>query len=97
VKNDKGLAFDDFITKYTNNNNVPSDSVTNTKNVLYLGDSENDNPAFRRSDISIGISSDKRLNPKLVCQYNIEFDHLSLFLNRLLNNDLIFSENLLKF
>jgi hypothetical protein len=97
VKNDKGLAFDYFITKYTNNNNVPSDSVTNTKNVLYLGDSENDNPAFRRSDISIGISSDKRLNPKLVCQYNIEFDHLSLFLNRLLNNDLIFSENLLKF
>jgi Icc protein len=23
----------------------------NTRNVLYLGDSENDNPAFRRSDI----------------------------------------------
>jgi soluble P-type ATPase len=23
-------------------------------NVMYLGDSENDNPAFRKSDISIG-------------------------------------------
>jgi hypothetical protein len=96
VKCDKGLAFDYFSTRYTNNH-ISSDSVTNTRNVLYLGDSENDNPAFRRSDISIGISSDKRLNPKLACQYNIEFNHLSPFLNRLLDNDLIFSENLLRF
>jgi hypothetical protein len=98
VKCDKGLAFDYSFKRNTNtNNHTLSDSVTNTRKVLYLGDSENDNPAFRRSDISIGISSDKRLNPELACQYNMEFKHLSIFLNRLLENSLIFSENLLKF
>jgi phosphoserine phosphatase len=93
VKCDKGLAFDYFFKRYTNNLTL-SDSVRNTRitrNVLYLGDSENDNPAFRRSDISIGVSSDKRLNPKLACKYNIEFKHLSIFLNRLLENGLILS------
>lgn len=96
VKCDKGLAFDSLFKRNSNDPTL-SDSITNTKNVLYLGDSENDNPAFRRSDISIGVSSDKRLNPKLACKYNIEFEHLSIFLNRLLENGLIFSENLLKF
>jgi hydroxymethylpyrimidine pyrophosphatase-like HAD family hydrolase len=96
VKCDKGLAFDYSFKKNINNQSL-SDSVTNTKNVLYLGDSENDNPAFRRSDISIGVSSDKRLNPKLACKYSIEFKHLSIFLNRLLESGLIFSEDLLKF
>jgi trehalose-6-phosphatase len=96
VKCDKGLAFDYFFKSNTSNL-TPSDSVKDTRNVLYLGDSENDNPAFRRSDISIGVSSDKRLNPKLACKYSIEFKHLSIFLNRLLENGLIFSEDLLKF
>jgi hydroxymethylpyrimidine pyrophosphatase-like HAD family hydrolase len=96
VECDKGLAFD-YLFKRNTNNHTLSDSVTNTGKVLYLGDSENDNPAFRRSDTSIGISSDKRLNPKLACKYNIEFKHLSIFLNRLLENGLIFSENLLRF
>jgi hypothetical protein len=44
VKCDKGLAFDYFMRLL--NHHVPPDSVTNAKNVLYLGDSENDNPAF---------------------------------------------------
>jgi soluble P-type ATPase len=35
------------------------------KIIMYLGDSENDNPAFRRADVSIGVLSDDRLNPKL--------------------------------
>jgi hydroxymethylpyrimidine pyrophosphatase-like HAD family hydrolase len=96
VKCDKGLAFDSLFKRNTNNL-LLSDSVINTKNVLYLGDSENDNPAFRRSEISIGVSSDERLNPKLVCKYNIEFKHLSIFLNRLLGNGLIFSEDLIRF
>lgn len=42
-------------------------------NVMYLGDSENDNPAFRKSDISIGIRSDPRLNPMLNCKYMLDF------------------------
>jgi hydroxymethylpyrimidine pyrophosphatase-like HAD family hydrolase len=96
VKCDKGLAFDSIFKRNTSNHTL-SDSIRNTRNVLYLGDSENDNPAFRRSDISIGVSSDKRLNPKLACKYSIEFKHPSIFLNRLIESGLIFSEDLLKF
>ena len=65
------------------------------KNIIYFGDSENDNPAFRKADISIGIKSDERLNPKLDCQYLINFKQLPKFLINLLKNDFIFSENLL--
>ena len=65
------------------------------KNILYLGDSENDNPAFRKADVSIGIKSDERLNPKLDCQYLIYFKQLPRFLENLLKNDFNFSEKLL--
>ena len=66
-----------------------------TQKIMYLGDSENDNPAFRKADISIGIKSDERLNPKLDCQYLINFNQLPKFLMALLKNDFIFSEKLL--
>jgi hypothetical protein len=59
---------------------------------MYLGDSENDNPAFRKSDISIGICSDTRLNPMLDCKYMLDFDQLPLFLMGLMDNDFIFSD-----
>jgi phosphoserine phosphatase len=59
--------------------------------VMYLGDSENDNPAFRKADISIGIRSDPRLNAKLDCDYIMSFDKLGSFLKRLLNSGLVFS------
>jgi hypothetical protein len=65
------------------------------KNIIYLGDSENDNPAFRKADVSIGIKSDDRLNPKLDCQYTINFNQLPKFLTNLLKNDFIFSKKLL--
>ncbi|HEY6668630.1 MAG TPA: hypothetical protein VI033_05695 [Candidatus Nitrosopolaris sp.] len=35
--------------------------------IMYLGDSENDNPAFVKADVSIGMWSHDRLNPKLLC------------------------------
>jgi hypothetical protein len=57
-----------------------------------LGDSENDNPAFRKSDISIGIRSDPRLNPMLNCKYMLDFNQLPHFLGVLMDNDFIFSE-----
>src|SRR5215216_4027395 len=59
VECNKGLAFD----------NVHShlEQKERRTSVMYLGDSENDNPAFRKSDISIGIRSDTRLNPVLDC------------------------------
>ncbi len=66
-----------------------------TDNILYLGDSENDNPAFRKADVSIGVKSDERLNPKLDCQYLINFSQLPKFLTNLLKNDFNFSERLL--
>ena len=65
------------------------------KNILYLGDSENDNPAFRRADISVGISSDRRLNPKLDCNYLIDFSLLPIFLRKLYNNDFVFNNDLI--
>jgi hypothetical protein len=51
---------------------------------LYLGDSENDNPEFRKAAVSIGVISGKRPTPKLDCQYSIEFNNLSNFLEHVL-------------
>lgn len=50
---------------------------------MYLGDSENDNPAFRKASISVEIISDERLTPKLDRQYLIEYEHLPKFLGHL--------------
>jgi HAD superfamily hydrolase (TIGR01484 family) len=82
---DKGLAFD----------NVLSQLDKKKRNVVYLGDSENDNPAFRKSDLSIGIRSDTRLNPMLDCKYMLDFNQLPIFLRSLMDNNYIFSEELL--
>jgi type IV secretory pathway VirB6-like protein len=84
VRCDKGLAYDTTISELESFNDIK------VQNILYLGDSENDNPAFKRADISIGVSSDKRLNPKLTCQYFVEFNQLSIFLKLLQDNDFIF-------
>jgi HAD superfamily hydrolase (TIGR01484 family) len=86
VECNKGLAFDSALSQLKQEERA---------NVMYLGDSENDNPAFTKSDISIGIRSDVRLNPMLDCKYMLDFNQLSLFLRGLLDNDFIFSEDLL--
>jgi HAD superfamily hydrolase (TIGR01484 family) len=83
---------------YNNIRNLIHDSnwdKSKNKNILYLGDSENDNPAFRKANVSIGIKSDERLNAKLDCQYLITFSQLPKFLVNLLKNDFDFSERLL--
>ena len=59
---------------------------------MYLGDSENDNPAFRISDISIGIRSDTRLGSLRDCKYMLDFNQLPIFLRSLMDNNYIFSE-----
>jgi HAD superfamily hydrolase (TIGR01484 family) len=87
VECNKGLAFDSVLSQLK--------SEKRGANVMYLGDSENDNPAFRKSDISIGIRSDARLNPMLDCKYMLDLSQLPLFLRGLMNNDFIFSEDLL--
>jgi 3-deoxy-D-manno-octulosonate 8-phosphate phosphatase KdsC-like HAD superfamily phosphatase len=76
IKCDKGLAFDNVLSQLTEKRRT---------NVVYLGDSENDNPAFRKSDISIGVSSDTRLNPTLDCEYMLDFNQLPLFLRDLMD------------
>lgn len=66
--------------------------------VLYLGDSENDNPAFHKADLSIGIRSDMRIKTKLDSDYIIEFNELRPFLQKLEAEDFVFnrmSQNLL--
>ena len=87
VESNKGLAFDSILSQLRQEGRGGG-------NVLYLGDSENDNPAFRKSDISIGIRSDARLNPILDCKYMLDFNQLPSFLRGLMNNDFIFSEDL---
>jgi hypothetical protein len=59
---------------------------------LYLGDSENDNAAFRKASISVGVISDKRLQLRLDCQYLIEFKNLPDFIRHLAEDGFVFSE-----
>lgn len=82
----KGLGFDRIVAE------LGSDYAKGL--ILYLGDSENDNPAFRKAGISIGVCSNKR-NSKLDCKYVIDYDHLSQFLRRLGDNDFDFREEFL--
>ena len=58
--------------------------------VLYLGDSENDNSAFLKADLSIGIQSDTRIKTKLDSDYIIEFNELRPFLQKLASEDFVF-------
>jgi len=88
AKVSKGDAFDIVVSKLSQISDIRGQ-------IMYLGDSENDNPAFRKSDTSIGVVSDERLRPSLDCTYTIKFENLSIFLKRLVENNYIFSESLL--
>jgi HAD superfamily hydrolase (TIGR01484 family) len=86
IKCDKGSAFNSVL-KFLN--------MDRSKTILYLGDSENDNPAFAKADVSIGVQSDRRLHPSLNCRYTVDFDRLPVFLRRLSYDKFEFSEKLL--
>jgi HAD superfamily hydrolase (TIGR01484 family) len=88
IECNKGVAFDTVISE------LPYASA-HGKGTMYLGDSENDNPAFRKAGISIGIRSDARVNPKLDCSYFLDYEQLSSFLMELRNNDYLFNDELL--
>lgn len=66
-------------------------NLDKSEKILYLGDSENDNPAFRVADLSISINSTEKLSPKLDSHYALEFNQLRPFLNDLENKDFYFS------
>lgn len=87
---DKGIAFDDV-----SNELLKMRGGKTLRGILYLGDSENDNAAFRKASIALGIASDLRLDPELDCQYLIEFKYLSTLLEKLIMGDFRFSEDLL--
>ncbi len=77
---------------------IRSLNLGNSGKVLYLGDSENDNPAFHKADLSIGIHSDSRIRTKLDSDYIIEFNELRPFLQKLDAEDFVFnrmSQNIL--
>ena len=80
--------FLDIYSIYCNKGDIVNEirallNLDRTKNILYLGDSENDNSAFRNADLSINIKSDERLNTKLDSYYSLEFNQLSYFLIKL--------------
>ena len=62
--------------------------------VLYLGDSEMDNSAFRVSSISIGVLHDETPLKLLDCDYLVKFEDVPSFLKALLVNGLRFRSDL---
>jgi trehalose-6-phosphatase len=58
--------------------------------VLYLGDSEMDNPAFRVSSISVGVLHGETPMKLLDCDYLVKFEDVPSFLKALLVNGLRF-------
>lgn len=61
--------------------------------VLYLGDSETDNPAFKASSVGVGVIHDETPLKTLDCDYLVEFEDIPDFLNALLANNLLFSSD----
>lgn len=57
--------------------------------IMYLGDSEADNAAFKQADVSIGIKYGRPAS-NLQCQYHVNFDELDGFLSSLLDSNLDF-------
>lgn len=91
VKCSKGEAFDFVLSELAGQDGCRLRAY----DVMYLGDSENDNPAFSKAGIAIGVRSDSRLKPRLQCQNSIELDMLAGFLLRLKDNGFRFKESLL--
>jgi HAD superfamily hydrolase (TIGR01484 family) len=82
IKIDKGEAFD----KLKKEMDVQGP-------IMYLGDSEADDPAFELADISVGVKH-RRIMPKLQCKYRIEFFELENLLTELMDSDFDFKENM---
>jgi len=84
VAPDKGRALQDMLDELAVKN----------RGVLYLGDSEMDNSAFRVSSVSVGVVHDETPIKTLDCDYLVKFECVPDFLNTLLANDLVFSSDL---
>ena len=79
---DKGTALADLLEEM---------GIAN--DVLYMGDSEADNPAFERSTTSIGVIHEETSSKRLTCDFYVKFENVSVFLRHLLENNLVFEPN----
>jgi len=61
--------------------------------IMYLGDSEADDPAFQLAEVSVGVKH-RRIMPKLQCKYRIEFFELENLLTELIDSDFEFNEKM---
>jgi HAD superfamily hydrolase (TIGR01484 family) len=61
--------------------------------IMYLGDSEADDPAFQLAEVSVGVKH-RRIMPKLQCKYRVEFFELENLLTKLIDSDFDFRENM---
>ena len=61
--------------------------------IMYLGDSEADDPAFQLAEVSVGVKH-RRVMPKLQCKYRIEFLELENLLTELIDSDFDFKESM---
>ena len=61
--------------------------------IMYLGDSEADDPAFQLAEVSVGVKH-RRIMPKLQCKYRVEFFELENLLTRLIDSNFDFRENM---
>ena len=59
--------------------------------VLYLGDSKTDNPAFRASNVSLGVLHNESPLGTLDCDYLVKFESVPDFLHALFINDFRFT------
>jgi hydroxymethylpyrimidine pyrophosphatase-like HAD family hydrolase len=69
------------------------DELAVKSGVLYLGDSEMDNPAFRASGISVGVLHGETPLKLLDCDYLVKFEDVPRFLKALFVNDFTFSSD----
>ena len=64
-----------------------------TGSIMYLGDSEADDPAFQLAEVSVGVKH-RRIMPKLQCKYRVEFFELENLLTELIDSDFEFNEKM---
>jgi len=79
---DKGWALQEMLNE-----------LTVEDGVLYLGDSQTDNSAFKSSNISVGVIHEETPVNALDCDYLVKYEHVPDFLNMLIANHLQFSSD----
>jgi hypothetical protein len=82
VAPDKGWALQEMLNE-----------LTVQSGVLYLGDSQTDNSAFKSSNISVGVIHEETPVNALDCDYLVKFEHVPDFLNALVASNLQFSSD----